>query len=260
MRASDVGLSRALERVIGEYRADRYSGPGNPMQAQIFRRRGVLATKVPFAPKNAMFNQVSGLEEPADLPAVLDFYRATQPYCWVNVPPYCSAELTSVLIGEGFAPQSAAAVMCAEPVPDVRVHGLDIVWVGRDGLDEFLDTMNVGFDTPAAQLANLRRNQSFWCDVPAWHLCLARVDGRPAGAAVLSVHGDTGYLAAGATLPAFRHRGMHTALIAARIARAKDLGLMRMAGQADLGTQSQRNQQRAGLSIAHTKTVWTNLR
>src|SRR5262245_38715210 len=98
MRASDANLSRVLERVIGQYRADRYSGPDNPLQAQIFRRGELLATKVPFAPENAMFNQINGLEDPADLPAVLEFYRATQLYCWVNVPPYCSAELTRALI------------------------------------------------------------------------------------------------------------------------------------------------------------------
>ena len=70
-------------------------------------------------------------------------------------------------------------------------------------------------------LANLRRNQSFWCDVPDWHLFLARVDGAPAGAAVLSIHGDIGYLAAGSVLPAFRGRGVHAALIAARLERAR---------------------------------------
>jgi hypothetical protein len=32
MRASNIDLSRALEHVIGEYRADRYSAPGNPLQ------------------------------------------------------------------------------------------------------------------------------------------------------------------------------------------------------------------------------------
>ncbi len=72
--------------------------------------------------------------------------------------------------------------------------------------------MNMGFDQNPAMLANLRRNQSFWCDVADWHLFLARVDGEPAGAAVLSVHDDIGYLAAGSVLPAFRARGVHAAL------------------------------------------------
>jgi GNAT superfamily N-acetyltransferase len=258
MRASDVNLSRALESVIGDYRADRYSGPGNPLQAQIFRRGALLATKVPFAPQNPMFNQVSGLEDPADLPEILEFYRATEQNCWVNVPPYSSADLTRALIRAGFAPQSSAAVMCAEPVPVARANNVDVSRLETQDQDVFLDTLNFGFGMPAAQLSNVRSNQRFWRDVTSWHFYLARVNGEPAGGAVLSVHGDSGYLAAGATLPAFRHRGIHTALISARIARARELGLVRVVGQADFGSQSQRNQQRAGLAIVHTKNIWTN--
>ena len=133
-----------------------------------------------------------------------------------------------------------------------------VAWVERKDRDLFLDTMNLGFGMPAAQLETVRRNQSFWCDVPNWHLCMARIGGEPAGAAVLSVHGTVGYLAAGSTLPAFRHRGIHAALIAARLKRARELGLAKVTGQADFGSQSQRNQQRAGLAIAHTKSIWTN--
>lgn len=262
MRASNIDLSRALEQVIGEYRADRYSAPGNPLQVQILRRGTLLATKVPFAPQNRMFNQVSSLEDPADLPEVLAFYRATDQNCWVNVPPYCSADLTRALIGAGFAPQSSAAVMCAEPipgpVPQSSASDVAVEWIERKDRDLFLDTLNLGFDMPVAQLENVRRNQSFWCDVPNWHLCMARINGEPAGGAVLSVHGDVGYLAAGATLPAFRHRGIHAALIAARLNRVRELGLVRVAGQADFGSESQRNQQRAGLAIVHTKGLWTN--
>jgi GNAT superfamily N-acetyltransferase len=262
MRAGDVNLSRALENVIAQYRADRFGGPGNPMQTEFLRRGTLLATKVSFAPQNAMFNQVSGLEDPADLADVLDFYRATDQHCWVNVPPYSSADLTRALIRAGFVPQSSAAVMWAEPVPTAEAApvrgGVDVAWVERSDQDVFLDTLNLGFGMPNTQLANVRRNQSFWRDVPGWHFCLARVNGEPAGAAVLSVHGELGYLAAGATLPAFRRRGVHAALIAARITLARQLGLERVAGQADFGSASQRNQQRAGLAIAHTKSIWTN--
>jgi GNAT superfamily N-acetyltransferase len=260
MRASNVDLSRALEQVIGEYRADRYSGPGNPLQAQILRRGTVLATKVPFAPQSPMFNQVNGLEDPADLAEVLEFYRATDQNCWINVPPYCSADLTRALVRAGFAPQSSAAVMWVEPVPECGSPSGNpaVDWIDRKDRDLFLDTMNVGFGMPAAQLENVRRNQSFWCDVPTWHLFLARVDGVPAGAAVLSIHDDVGYLAAGCVLPAFRGRGLQTALIAARLKRAAARRCTVVCGGAAWGSQSQRNQQRAGLSIAHVKTIWTN--
>jgi GNAT superfamily N-acetyltransferase len=122
----------------------------------------------------------------------------------------------------------------------------------------FLDTMNVGFDSAAAALPALRRNQSFWCDVPQWNLFLARVDGAPAGAAVMSVLDDIAYLAAGSVLPPFRGRGVHAALLSARIAKAAARQCNVVTGAAAWGSQSQRNQQRAGLAIAHVKSVWTN--
>jgi GNAT superfamily N-acetyltransferase len=265
MLASDANLSRRLERVAAEHLAARFGGPGNPLQSQFLRRGSLLATKVPFAPRNPRFNQVHGLEDPDDLGAVLEFYAATSQCCWINVAPYCSAELTRALAHAGFLPQTWASMLCAAPVPAPPTAllapptaAVDVGRIVPGELDRFLDTLNVGFDVPTAQLDGARRNQSFWCDVPDWHLYLARVNGEPAGAAVLAVHDDIGYLAAGAVLPAFRHRGVHAALIAARVATARELGLRMLAGQADYGSQSQRNQQRAGLAIVHTKTIWSN--
>jgi GNAT superfamily N-acetyltransferase len=89
---------------------------------------------------------------------------------------------------------------------------------------------------------------------------MAHVDGAPAGAAVLSIHDDIGYLAAGSVLPVFRGRGVHAALIAARIERARARQCRIVCGNAAWGSQSQRNQQRAGLVIAYVKSIWTNQR
>jgi ribosomal protein S18 acetylase RimI-like enzyme len=155
---------------------------------------------------------------------------------------------------------SYVATLFASPLPAAREIGADVVGVDRAGLDAFLDTMNVGFGTPASMLVALRTNQSFWADVVTWRLFLARIDGRPAAAAVLSVHGDVGYLAAAATLPEFRNRGLQTALIAVRIAAARSAGCRAITGQAAAGSVSQCNQQRAELGIVHTKTIWSNHR
>jgi GNAT superfamily N-acetyltransferase len=59
-------------------------------------------------------------------------------------------------------------------------------------------------------------------------------------------------------LPAYRGRGLQAALIAARLARARARHCAVVCCGADWGSQSQRNQQRAGLVIAHVKSIWTN--
>lgn len=260
MLATTPALSRRIEEAAAEYLIVRFSGPGNPMGTQILRRGAVVATKVPFLPQNGLMNSVHGLDDPALLPEVLAFYAATEQPCWVTVPPYLPIAVTDALVAAGFRVESYSAAMVAQPVPEVRQHEVDVREVSRGDLDTFLDTMNIGFDQSPAMLENLRRNQNFWRDVADWHLFLARVDGEPAGAAVLSVHGDIGYLAAGAVLPAFRTRGVHAALIAARFERAHARQCRIVCGNAAWGSQSQRNQQRAGLVIAYVKSIWTNQR
>ena len=258
MAATSIELSRRIEHVAAEYLLERYSGPGNPMGTEVLRVGAAVATKVPFVPQNDLMNSVHGLEDPAHLRDVLAFYGATQQPCSIHVPPYAPIALTDALARSGFRIERYAAVMVAEPVPRSRPSEVAVEEIARTDLGVFLDTINIGFESAAAALPVLRRNQSFWCDVPQWHLFLARVDGAPAGAGVLSVHGDIGYLAAGSVLPQFRGCGIHAALIAARVAKAKARGCKIVTGAAAWGSQSQRNQQRAGLAIAHVKCVWTN--
>jgi len=258
MPAITQELSRQSERAAAQYLLQRYSGPGNPMGTQVFRSGDMFATKVPFLKDNALMNSVHHLEDPALLPEILAFYAATEQPCWVTVPPYLPIAVANGLAKAGFHIERYASSMVAQPVPQPRTTAADVREIGRDELDVFLDTLNAGFGSDAALLPNLRRNQSFWCDVPDWHLFLARVDGASAGAAVLSIHGDLGYLAAASVLPAYRGRGLQSALIAARLARARTRRCTLVCCGADWGSQSQRNQQRAGLAIAHVKTIWTN--
>jgi GNAT superfamily N-acetyltransferase len=256
-----AALSVEVERVAAEYLRTRYSGPGNPMKTEMLVDGELLATKVSFAPGNAQMNGVHGLYRAELVRRVLDFYAQTQQPCWIDVTPATPPSVTDALCDAGFRPASVISALYAEPVP-VPVpprYDADIVEVAATGLDVFLDTINAGFGTPETMLAALRRNQSFWCDVTTWRLLLARIDGRPAAAAVLSIHDDTGYLAAAATLPEFRNRGLQSALIAARMAVARTHGCRRITGQAAAGSVSQCNQQRAGLGIVHTKTLWTNV-
>jgi hypothetical protein len=251
-------LGRTLERVAADYTERRYSGPGNPLGAQILRDGDLLATKVPFVPLNPLMNGVHGLTDPSALPRVLAHYASTNQPCWIDVAPYADVSLTDALCREGFRPARYASVMYATPVPEPAVYDADLVDVGAENLDVFLATMNTGFGMAADALQGVRRNQSFWSTVDTWHLLLARVDGKPAAAAVLSRHGNVGYLAAASTLWEFRNRGLHAALIAARLAVARRHGCDLVTVQAAAGSVSQCNQQRAGFVTSHTKTIWTN--
>ncbi len=258
MHATDEQLSRNIERVAVEYLLQRYSGPGNPMGARLLRIGETVATKVPFLKQNELMNSVHHLNEVRMLPRILEFYAETQQPCWVAVPPYIPVAVTDALLAAGFRIERYASSLAAQGVLEPVTNTEDVRAIDREELDVFLDTINLGFGQNAALLADLRRNQSFWCDVPNWHLFLACVDGAPAGAAVLSIHGDVGYLAAASVLPGYRGRGLQTALIAARIRCAVSQHCTVVSSGAEWASQSQRNLQRAGLAIAHVKTIWTN--
>jgi GNAT superfamily N-acetyltransferase len=256
--ATTAELSRQIEAAAAAYLLQRYSGPGNPMGTHVIRLGETFATKVPFVKRNELMNSVHHLEDPALLPQILAFYAETEQPCWVGVLPYVPVAVTDGLTAAGFRIVRYAASLVATPIPAPRHAGVEVREIGRDDLDVFLDTLNVGFDQNPQMLAGLRRNQSFWCDVPDWHLFLARIDGAPAGAAVLSIHDRIGYLAAASTLPEYRGRGVQSALIAARLERAHARRCTVVSVGADWGSQSQRNLQRAGLAIAHVKSIWSN--
>ena len=270
-RAADLpppsaALSRRIEAVATQYLVDRYSGPGNPMKTQLLRQGSAIATKVSFVPQNALMNAVHGLEDAADLPAVLAFYAETAQPCWIEIAPHADPSLTRALADNGFKPAAKKAVLYGAAstggTRTARDAAVEVAPLGRsDGeLEVFLDTINTGFDVPAGMLAGMRRNQTFWRDVEHWRLYLATVDGEPAGAAVLAITDGLGYLAAGSTLPAFRRRGVHAALVARRLADAALAGCEFMTGQAELASGSHRNQERAGLALAHIRQDWTNAR
>lgn len=273
---ANEALARRLDAVAGDYLLARYSGPGNPMGTRVLRTGCLLATRVPFAPMSPLMNTARGLEQADDVDRVLRFYfgelAADQDAgCWVETTPYTPGAVTDALLARGFrlerqaatlyAPMAAAAHSIGHSGAAGGTGGLQISDVAATDLPAFLDTLNVGFGVAEAALSGIRSNQSFWRDVAAWHLFLATIDGKPIGAAVLSVHEDAelgrvGYLAAASTLVPMRGRGAQSALIAARISRARALGCRILCGQAAWGTTSQANMQRAGLQICHLRTVW----
>mgnify|MGYP001816686821 CR=1 FL=1 len=256
MEVATLALGKRLELIAAEYLRTRYSGPGNPMGARILHAAPLTVTRVAYVPQNSQMNGAHGVESVEDFRRVCEFYEDQS--FWIDVTPSVSPKLLATLGPSGFRPESFTSVLHASPIPKPIEHAIAVEVIARRDLDVFLDTINVGFGVSEDVLDVLSANQSFWSDVPNWRLLLARVVGEPAGAAVLAISGKSAYLAAAATLPRFRGTGVHTALIAERLKLAKAAGCSEVTGQADAGSTSQCNQQRAGLGIVHTKCIWTN--
>ena len=124
-------------------------------------------------------------------------------------------------------------------------------------LEEFLDAYIAGRVIP--QGAQFKANVRPWLGEPGWQLYLARADGRPAAAAILYVGDKVGYCADATTDPAFRGRGLQTALLARRIADAKDADVDFVCSGAEFQSQSHRNMERVGMRVQFVRSLWTAL-
>jgi GNAT superfamily N-acetyltransferase len=104
-----------------------------------------------------------------------------------------------------------------------------------------------------------KQNVRGWLSQPGWSLYLARADGRAAAAATLFMHDKVGYCADAATDPAFRGRGLHTALLARRIRDASAAGADFICGGAVFLSNSHRNMERIGMRVQFVRSIWTPL-
>ena len=83
---------------------------------------------------------------------------------------------------------------------------------------------------------------------------LAFVDGIAAGGGGVFAGQGVGGLFGASTLPAFRRRGVQSALLAVRLAWARDKGCDLAVSFARPGSSSHRNIERTGFSVAYTRT------
>ncbi len=86
---------------------------------------------------------------------------------------------------------------------------------------------------------------------------LVRIDGEPvAGALVYFAANGIAYLGTAATRRKARGRGCHSALIASRIAAAREHGSHFIAATATPNSQSRRNLERLGLATSHVQALY----
>lgn len=84
---------------------------------------------------------------------------------------------------------------------------------------------------------------------------LARANGEPAGGASLLIHERVAMLGGSATLPEYRLLGVHTALIAARLAEARVRGAEFAVVTTAPGSRSQANMIKRGFRVVYARSI-----
>lgn len=257
-------LIRRFEELEALTTEDRLRGmqaqPGNPWGIEI-RRFGrataFLARKIPVH----QFNRVLGvgIEDLGLLDDLAAFGRQSPVAFGIEILPgdldeHLSKELSVLEYRQcefhaGFYGPASADVGLRSAVAVKRVDK-------ATEFEEFLETHFEAYELPAALKDIIVPNMRPWRTFSDWHLYLAEIDGAPAAAAVLRIHGRLGYLASAATVPRFRRRGCQSALLARRIEDAAEIGCDLVCSQAAFGSTSHHNLERAGLRLAYTKAIW----
>lgn len=210
------------------------------------------------------FNKVVGLRagQEAHVQPLVDWYRDIGAKGRFDmVPGDYSVGLGRELALRGYFQSGFHAALFGEPNPPAPVpSGISVEpVVGEAMLEEYLDAYVAGWGIAQEHRDGFKANVRPWLAQLGWSLYLARVDGQPAAAATLYVHGAIGYLADAATDPAFRRRGVHLALLSRRLEAAKAAGVDVVCGDAEFLSTSHRNMERMGMRILFIRAIWSPL-
>ena len=149
-----------------------------------------------------------------------------------------------------------ARPLCGADFPNTKFDlpgGISIEKIGTERIDLWTLTVSQGFaeNFPVTQeILGVTRMFAFGPTVECY---LARLDGAVAGGATLALREGVAGLFGASTLPAFRNRGVQTALLDVRLARAAAAHCDLAVCLAQPGSASQRNVMRKGFSVLYTR-------
>jgi GNAT superfamily N-acetyltransferase len=131
--------------------------------------------------------------------------------------------------------------------------GITIERARREQMDLWTLTVSQGFSENAAVPQELLDVMKMFAAGPRAECYLARVEGKAAGGGTLALSDGVAGLFGASTLLDFRKRGVQTALLHARLARAVEAGCDLAACLARPGSTSQRNIVRSGFQVLYTR-------
>jgi GNAT superfamily N-acetyltransferase len=251
-------LARKLERAVAEGYTSTHAK--DPLERVLERRFGAaIAIKRPEAPwRNGVFCLTTA--DMDKLGDIIAYFQDDGVGCSFHVAPMgFSPELGRALSAVGFLPSHAAqAILYGLPAKELvrPAIGVTVEPVTERSLDDFIETNVEGFEYPPDWRAGIKASLRRRFGREDYHPYLARLDGKPAGAAALVKQGDIACLVDASVVPAMRGKGCHSALLQERLQAAGELGCRWVLGAADHGSASFRNQCRGGLQMAYLETTW----
>jgi GNAT superfamily N-acetyltransferase len=167
---------------------------------------------------------------------------------------YHVTEFTNVMALPLYGSDSTRLTSC-DWQPEISVER-----VGRNALDLWTLTVSQGFSESSPVTQEILDVMNMFAAGANVECYLARMDGAVAGGATLALREGVAGLFGASTLPAFRNRGVQTALLRRRVARAIEEKCDLAVCLAEPGSASQRNVLRQGFAVLYTRVkferVW----
>ncbi|MEO6462745.1 MAG: hypothetical protein ABIP29_06690 [Candidatus Eisenbacteria bacterium] len=264
----DPSLAHRLEQHEALYArriADAFAAADPACGATFVRVGGATAA---WVARGSVLSKVHalGLDGPVaddELERIEDFYRTCgETRVTIELSPFAGVDLAARLEQRGYRMAGLEQVQVrplaavdARPVatlpPGVTIEPVDPA--DHATRAAWVRVSTAGFFAPAPSPPDIVRYSELCFDVLGTTAFLARVDGEPAAAGAHAIADGIAAFFAGSTVPAFRRRGSHAALIAARIQAASAAGAALATVGARPGGASHRHLEAAGFAVGYTR-------
>jgi GNAT superfamily N-acetyltransferase len=222
-----------------------------------------------FADTDSPLNKIAGLGF-AGVPAEADLHRLEAAFAACGAPVQAEiAALADPAVGELFTGRGYQLVsfenVLGHPlagVPEPRA-GVEVRPSPDDDFEAWLELDADG--SAVADTEGVPAHEEFPREVlinalrdiaaAGGRRYLALLDGVPAGTGSMRITDRVAQFTGAATLPAYRRRGVQTALLAARLAAAAAAGCDVAVVTTQPGSKSQQNVQRQGFELLYTRAV-----
>ncbi|HEY2117872.1 MAG TPA: GNAT family N-acetyltransferase [Candidatus Acidoferrum sp.] len=185
-----------------------------------------------------------------------EFYFSRREPVRVETCPMADSTLFALYGERGYRVTEFSNVMARpvgsnhSPVPE---SGIEVSLAAREELQLWTLTVSQCFAEHYPVTEEMLSVMNMFANGRNIECYLARIDGRVAGGATLSLRGKTaGFFGAG-TLMEYRNRGVQTALLQKRLQRAAEAGCDLAVSLAMPGSHSQRNITRLGFRTLYTR-------
>jgi GNAT superfamily N-acetyltransferase len=259
----DLALSRRLERAEGQAcrafaearsRLDPASGATSMECAGAYAIYDGIDSPVTQTFGLGLFEEAT----PAALDQIERFFVDRGAKVQHEVSPLAGVVTAGRLCGRGYRPIEMSSVLFrGVGAPERSDRGVVVRVAGAEDAALWADVNIRGWAHGHPELTAFLEDVGALMTARAQTVCFIAESGGQAGAAgALFVHDGVALFAGAATVPEWRHHGLQSALMRERMRYACEHGCDLAMMVAEVGSQSQRNAERAGFAIAYTRTKW----